>query len=32
MTREEFNAWTEEAKKHRDACQAGEISPERFEE
>ena len=32
MTREEFNAWTEEAKKHRDACQAGEISLERFEE
>ena len=32
MTREEFKAWTEEAKKHRDACQAGEISLERFEE
>ena len=31
MTREEFNAWTAEAKKHRDACQAGEISLEAFE-
>ena len=32
MTREEFKAWTEEAKKRRDACQAGESSLERFEE
>ena len=32
MTREAFNAWTEEAKKHRDACQNGEISLEAFEE
>ncbi len=32
MTREEFNAWTAEAKKHRDACQNGEISLEAFEE
>ena len=31
MTREEFNAWTAEAKKHRDACQNGEISLEAFE-
>ena len=32
MTREEFNAWTAEAKRYRDACQTGEISLEAFEE
>lgn len=31
MTREEFQQWTEAAKKHRDACSAGEISLEAFE-